>query len=273
MELPEFKLSWNHIINALKHQLYTEISESLNKIIFGGDDNEEFKIKSNDFSDETIRKILDKLGQQKNQKSLSPEQIVFMDKLIEKARKYDPITQQSVDEIGNDMMISQDFNQSGIIYWLGTDKGESNWRNPAIINNVKVICSSVGFGSKPFHTIVGRKCLNCFTKIQKHSWVMIDLLKVKVLPTHYALRHHDLDICYLRNWYLEASNNSTDGINGDWTRLSVHVNDKTLRRPEQIHKWSISTKNNIMYSQFRIFQFDMNASDGNRLALSGFEIY
>ena len=44
---------------------------------------------------------------------------------------------------------------------------------------------------------------------------------VYILPTHYTLRHYaSFDTECLRNWTLEDSIDSTDGINGQWILLS-----------------------------------------------------
>eukprot|EP01084_Bolivina_argentea_P303991 524945_1 len=244
----EFACGWNHIITALELQLFPEISKTIKKIIFGK--NAKFQIQLNDFSDETIGKVLDQIGKNKNQKSLSNEQKVFINYLIKKARIYDPITQSSLKEIVDAMSLSTEFNENGIIHWLGTDRNTREWENPAVINNLKLTSSSLGHKSASLNSIVGKECVLCYienTKSCGRLYIMIDLLNTKVLPTHYSLKHYTKNKCFLRNWYLLGCNNSTDGLNGDWDLLSRHVNDTALNKAGSTCKWSISTNN--VYSQ------------------------
>eukprot|EP01084_Bolivina_argentea_P300387 517964_1 len=265
----EFSLTWKHIIESMQHQLYPTLSKSLNDVV------STLKIKLNDFTDETIKNVLAKIGEEKN---LSEEHIVFMDVLIRKACSFDPITQACLDDIENDTQ-----NHNGIVHWLGTNKNSTQWENPAKISNIKMYRNSaLEKYSEPLNSIVNKECFYFCTVNKIDSWVMIDLLDVKIKPTHYELRHCNgsTENC-LRNWYLEASNNSSDisnyssGYGGNWIRLSTHTNDTSLRKSRDRHKWEISQDivADQMFSQFRIFQFNKNSSRTHRLSIGHFEIY
>ena len=82
-------------------------------------------------------------------------------------------------------------------------------------------------------------------------------------------------VLHKRNWRLEASNNSKNGLDGDWITLLKHINDKSLNHIGATHTWSIPTQNvnNKSFTQFRIFQLGLNSNKHYFLALSGFEIF
>ncbi len=62
---------------------------------------------------------------------------------------------------------------------------------------------------------------------------MIDLLGIKVIPTHYSMRHYSsFDTECVRNWRFEACNNSTTGYDGQWGVLYKHVNDSSLNHKD-----------------------------------------
>eukprot|EP01084_Bolivina_argentea_P005921 11196_1 len=259
----QFILNWNHIGVAMRHWLYPKLSTHFSEAV------QECKVGENNFSDRSITIILTHLKEKKNLRSA---QVNFMEKLINNSTTFDPL--QQTQQRNNKNNKSLDFDTNGIIYWLGTiaTNGKSKWRNPAIQGNVKIYASSLGHGSEPAHSIVGGDAVRCFTDNRKKSWFMIDLLNVDVKLTHYSLRHYvSQNTNCLRNWILEGSTNSTNGINGDWQVLSLHKNDKSLNRKGDTHKWEIY--NAKFYSQFRIQQIGANSAGRYNLVLSGFEIY
>eukprot|EP01084_Bolivina_argentea_P009689 18073_1 len=251
-------VNWEHIITAMQYQLYPSIANAMKKVISGTN------IQKDDFSEQTIKTVLDMVGQQHN---LSQEQIVFMNKLIQNALIFDPITQDSTEQMQNYMRLD-----NGIIYWLGTDKNKTKWGNPANCGYIKVISNAEpAWGSSPLSSIVDKDSEYFLSKNEKHSWILIDFLNIQINPSYYSLRHYSRgNTMCLRNWYLEASNNGSD-----WIRISDHINDESLNKKGDIHKWKIS-KDKIgdnTYSKFRIFQFDVNSSNTYQLAIGGFEIY
>ena len=121
---------------------------------------------------------------------------------------------------------SYDFDTNGIIYWLGTNRGTSPWKNPGIRGTVRVLQSSLAKDSHPGYAAIGRETVRCVTEPKKSSWFMIDLLGIRVIPTHYTLRHYaSFDTECIRNWRLEGCNNSKNGYDGNWICLLKHIND------------------------------------------------
>lgn len=115
---------------------------------------------------------------------------------------------------------SFDFDTNGICYWLGTNKGVDAWQNPALRGYIRILYSSLAADSKPAHCMVGRETVRCVTEPKKNSWVVVDFKTMKIIPTHYSVRHYiTFDTECLRNWRFEASDDSTDGVNGEWTLL------------------------------------------------------
>eukprot|EP01084_Bolivina_argentea_P186025 320710_1 len=163
------------------------------------------------------------------------------------------------------------------MYWLGTDKSNQQWINPAIVGAVKLVSNAkLQLVSDNISSVVGNKCARFCTEDFENSWVMLDLMDVRIKPTHYILQHYSLNNSNcLRNWYLEASNNSSNGYDGDWVKLSIHIDDKSLKKAGDTHKWSLSEmeRDNKLYSQFRLYQWNFNSSNTNHLAFGKVEIY
>eukprot|EP01084_Bolivina_argentea_P310195 536723_1 len=256
----QFILNWNHIVNALKYQWNPKASKLLKNIV---DDNE-FVLRSNDFSDETIKYVLDKMQEDE---LVDKQHLLLMKLIIQKAQDFDPITQGCIDDITNDDDI-----WSGILYWLGTDKNRREWRDPVIHGDVRVFSNAkLGSRSESIKSILGLNCFRFCTENKQNSWIIIDFYNISIYPTHYLLQHYKINNKFcLRNWYLEGY------YNGEWIKLSVHINDTHLNKPGDMYKWEIprhTNRDKKLFSRFRIFQFGVNSSDTYCLALSRFEIY
>ncbi|XP_066922502.1 E3 ubiquitin-protein ligase HECTD1-like [Clytia hemisphaerica] len=170
-----------------------------------------------------------------------------------------------------------DFDQNGIIYWLGTNANETtDWINPAR-HNVVLISSSEG-RSLPYgrlEDIINRDSapVNCHTNDNKSAWFTLDI-GVNVIPSAYTLRHaRGYGRSAIRNWLFQASKDATT-----WTTLKTHENDESLQDPGSTHTWKFSTEEigeeTEGWHYFRIQQNGTNASGQTYyLSLSGFEIY
>ncbi|ETO07959.1 hypothetical protein RFI_29432, partial [Reticulomyxa filosa] len=139
---------------------------------------------------------------------------------------------------------SHDFDTNDACHWLGTNKGLDTWQNPALRGHTRVLYSSLTADSKHAHCVVGCELVRCVTDQKKLSWFVIDFKNIKIIPTHYSLkfRHFYLLCCItecLRNWKFEASDDNTDGVNGQWVTMITHNNDKSLNRKGAAHTWTI----------------------------------
>ncbi|XP_065564117.1 E3 ubiquitin-protein ligase HECTD1-like isoform X3 [Artemia franciscana] len=170
---------------------------------------------------------------------------------------------------------NSDFDQNGIIYWIGTNgKTISDWVNPANANLV-IVSSSEG-RSLPYgklEDILSRDSspLNCHTNDDRRAWFAIDL-GLWLIPSAYTLRHaRGYGKSALRNWNLQVSK---DGAN--WITLFNHTDDTSLNDPGSTATWPLDAPAGETqgWRHIRIMQTGRNASGQTHyLSLSGFEIY
>ncbi|KAH8410654.1 hypothetical protein KR009_011091 [Drosophila setifemur] len=169
---------------------------------------------------------------------------------------------------------SFDFDEDGLLFYIGSNAKTCDWVNPAQYGLVQVTSSegkSLPYGK--LEDILSRDSisLNCHTKDNKKAWFAIDL-GVYIIPTAYTMRHaRGYGRSALRNWLLQGSK---DGLS--WTTLSSHVDDKSLIEPGSTSTWPISCpqEDSLRYRHIRIQQNGRNASGQTHyLSLSGFEIY
>uniref|UniRef100_A0A182IYJ4 E3 ubiquitin-protein ligase n=1 Tax=Anopheles atroparvus TaxID=41427 RepID=A0A182IYJ4_ANOAO len=169
----------------------------------------------------------------------------------------------------------QDFDENGIIYFIGTNGKTSEWVNPAQYGLVTVTSSEgkqLPYGK--LEDILSRDSIsvNCHTKDNKKSWFAIDL-GMYIIPTAYTLRHaRGYGRSALRNWLFQLSK---DGV--QWVTVLTHTDDKSLAEPGSTFTWPIdcTTEGDQQgYRHVRIHQNGRNASGQTHyLSLSGFEIY
>uniref|UniRef100_A0A182SWP8 E3 ubiquitin-protein ligase n=1 Tax=Anopheles maculatus TaxID=74869 RepID=A0A182SWP8_9DIPT len=167
-----------------------------------------------------------------------------------------------------------DFDENGIIYYIGTNGKTLEWVNPAQYGLVTVTSSEgkqLPYGK--LEDILSRDSasVNCHTKDNKKSWFAIDL-GIFLIPTAYTLRHaRGYGRSALRNWMFQMSK---DGLN--WVTLLTHTDDKSLAEPGSTCTWPIDCPADEQqgYRHVRIHQNGRNASGQTHyLSLSGFEIY
>lgn len=167
-----------------------------------------------------------------------------------------------------------DFDENGIIYYIGSNGKSTDWVNPAQYGLVTITSSEgrqLPYGK--LEDILSRDSIsvNCHTKDNKKAWFSIDL-GMFVLPTAYTLRHaRGYGRSALRNWLFQMSK---DGVN--WTTLVTHSDDKSLLEPGSTCTWPIEYPQDEQqgYRHVRIQQNGRNASGQTHyLSLSGFEIY
>lgn len=167
-----------------------------------------------------------------------------------------------------------DFDENGIIYFIGSNGKSTDWVNPGQYGLVTITSSEgrqLPYGK--LEDILSRESIsvNCHTKDNKKAWFAIDL-GMFVIPTAYTLRHaRGYGRSALRNWLFQMSK---DGIN--WTTLITHVEDKGLVEPGSTYTWTIEcpSEESQGFRHVRIQQNGRNASGQTHyLSLSGFEIY
>ena len=163
-----------------------------------------------------------------------------------------------------------DFDECGLLYWLGTRHRTGPWRNPDDLGLVRVtsVPLAVNPPSAPASAIVGREVVRCVTLPNRESWFCVDFLSLYVRPTHYTLRHYDsFDSEALRDWKLQGSN---DGAK--WSKLLSHKKDEHLQGKGSSHTWQLPHTKKA-FRMFRILQTGKNSNGHWYCALSGFELY
>lgn len=168
----------------------------------------------------------------------------------------------------------QDFDENGLIYFIGSNGKTTEWVNPAQYGLVTVTSSDgkqLPYGK--LEDILSRDSVsvNCHTKDNKKAWFAIDL-GMFIVPSSYTLRHaRGYGRSALRHWLLQGSK---DSIN--WVTLVTHTDDRSLTEPGSTCTWPIdcSAEEIQGYRHIRIQQNGRNASNQTHyLSLSGFEIY
>ncbi|XP_044007998.1 E3 ubiquitin-protein ligase Ufd4 isoform X5 [Aphidius gifuensis] len=168
-----------------------------------------------------------------------------------------------------------DFDENGIIYWIGTNgKTTNEWINPGQYGLV-VVTSSDGRTLPYGHLedILSREqnALNCHTNDDKRAWFSIDL-GVWLIPTAYTLRHaRGYGRSALRNWSFQVSK---DGIS--WITIITHCDDCSLNEPGSTATWTLESPNDELqgWRHLRLQQTGKNASGQTHyLSVSGFEVY
>lgn len=168
-----------------------------------------------------------------------------------------------------------DFDENGVIYWIGTNgKTTNEWINPAQYG-LLVVTSSDGRTLPYGHLedILSREqnALNCHTNDDKRAWFSIDL-GVWLIPTAYTLRHaRGYGRSALRNWSFQVSK---DGIS--WITIITHCDDCSLNEPGSTATWTLESPSDELqgWRHLRLQQTGKNASGQTHyLSVSGFEVY
>jgi len=90
-----------------------------------------------------------------------------------------------------DFNYSYDFDENGLLYFLGTYGKTKEWMNPVTIGQVTVFSSSLGHGA--LEDIVGRIATNSRTLNEPLSFFAIDLGNGRIFkPTCYTLRNRNI---------------------------------------------------------------------------------
>lgn len=90
-----------------------------------------------------------------------------------------------------DFVYSYDFDENGLLYFLGTYGKTKPWVNPFTIGQVTVFSSSLGHGA--LEDIVGRAATNCRTLNESFSFFAIDLGGGRQFrPACYTLRNRSI---------------------------------------------------------------------------------
>ena len=156
-----------------------------------------------------------------------------------------------------------DFDNNGIIHWLGTNKGTTSWTNPvdrglAVVDGVKKVNNGLDYKA-----VLGKQAVRCATDGVERGYITIDLKDVYVKPAKYSLRHYiSWDTEALRTWELHGSNGTRPGKQPEWLILKKHSNDKSLAKKGATKTWGIPmTSTDEAFNKFRIVITGKNSND------------
>ncbi|KAK3707886.1 hypothetical protein QZH41_005756 [Actinostola sp. cb2023] len=156
----------------------------------------------------------------------------------------------------------------GILYWLGTNGGLTDWKNPGESGLILINRSSYGHGRAT--DVANRRPSWCSTSNKPNQWWKVDFGDKRLIaPTAYSLRHGwSGSAGALRHWVFEAS---VDGRK--WVVLRQHINDETIATPYGFGYWKVSNEEDKGYRFVRVRQTGVNSSGKYALRLCGIEVY
>lgn len=141
-----------------------------------------------------------------------------------------PIRMTPRETIGIEFRYHSDFDQNGILYYIGTNGNTESFDNPSLSGRVKMTSSSIEKGQPSFITDY-REPRECWTRDVPASWFQLDLGPTrKLVPKFYTLRHGgNYKADSLRNWDFQGS---MDGKS--WVNLRSRISfTPALRRQKQ----------------------------------------
>jgi len=169
---------------------------------------------------------------------------------------------------------SYDFDENGILYYLGTSQLKMPYVHPETLNLVKIQPQKFYCGT-PQQAFSHNKPTeqNWLEKPVPNSYMEIEFLEHSVMPTAYTIRHgYPLKGHAIRNWRFEAKKSQDDL---DWIILNHHKNDTKLQGLDMSDTatFFIPDHLGVYFKIFRIYQDGLTESNSCYLMISGFEIY
>ena len=147
---------------------------------------------------------------------------------------------QLPETFGIELRFQSPFDQNGLLHHIGTAGGQREYQNPHNTGDVVASMSSIGHSCcnhAHFVQHTHAEPLYNYTSDQPSSWMAVDLVNRRLVPSHYALRSDRHNNCLkLRNWELQACNDGQA-----WTTLRVHVDDRSLSdQPMSVARYQAS---------------------------------
>ena len=160
-----------------------------------------------------------------------------------------------------------DFDNNGILHWLGTRAGTQGWSNPATQGLVAVTSTPTMGNSKPISAICGKELVRCVTQEKANAFWMLDFKDMKVRLDAYTLKHYaSWNIEALRNWKVEGKN-----PDGKWRLIAEYTKDASLKGKGGTATFKVQSKE--FFQQISLMMTDKNDNGHWMLACSGVELY
>jgi hypothetical protein len=172
---------------------------------------------------------------------------------------------------------SSDFDEQGLIYWIGTNGGKDAWKNPAEDGRLSLELSHEKMFSAEMkkHDVLARKpSHSLYWGGSVPQWFMVDLgPNYRLMADNYTLRHgYQHSNSYLQNWCMQGSNDAE-------TWVTLHEGGETpFNKGFDTRTFSIKDgKEHFRY--FRVLQkgtycMGPGKSGGSAfICIAGFELY
>eukprot|EP01083_Nonionella_stella_P303686 1052189_1 len=109
---PDFKLSWNHLIECIKHEMWPKLASVIQGMVNNDDEKQNQMIDVDNVSDDCVRNIIDVL---RTKRHLPSEECKYLKQIIARAKQFDP-AQYNHHQNANHMSTSEDNHQIMDIY-------------------------------------------------------------------------------------------------------------------------------------------------------------
>ena len=97
-------------------------------------------------------------------------------------------TSQSAEMIENDFVYKHDFDENGVLFYLGTKGKTQKWQNPHSLGEVRAFCSGIGYGK--IEDFVGRTPNSLRTTNEEGSYIGVDIGANRlIIPTAYTIKN------------------------------------------------------------------------------------
>lgn len=176
----------------------------------------------------------------------------------------DTVTTPNTPETTKALTYASDGDTNGMCYWLGTNKGTTEWSNP---NNKLLILSASSIGVGTLDSLVDRADSQFYTNSDEPiAWIEINFQSNKINPTHYSIKTRNQSSGhYPRTWKLQGRKSDAMLID-----LDVQANNTTLNANNQ---WlTLPVSSNDYYQKLRI-ELSLNSSGFRYLVLGEIEFY
>lgn len=178
---------------------------------------------------------------------------------------------------------SADRAMAGLVAWIGSRFFTGAWVNPASPGCgggqapedrwcVRVDRRSVALFGGPPECVLSRTGRSCFSENAPDQWLELALAApVRFQVSGFALRDSEALLNEkVRTWVLEGRLEQE----AEWTVISTHVNDTTLRDRHGVGLWSTPAEpSNVGFHRFRVRQTGPNERGNHYLNLMGFELF
>ena len=163
-----------------------------------------------------------------------------------------------------------DFDENGLLFYLGTNGNTQPYVNPHVSGNVIVKTSVLKENCKNPYQFASRKLKENITKSHPESFMMINLIDVRIKVTCYTIGHvsdNENENC-LRSWDLEASHDGRA-----WITIDSQKNNTLLSQTNDSKTFNINNKKLEYFQYFKLVLTGPNSSNNNCLSCAGIELY